>query len=145
MTTITEQQRAHILNDYIKGESIHDIAAKNSLAGTDILMAIQETYEILKKAVLLKFDESLAIQLAKVDKAENEAWKAWELSKRPKVKKNQKNTKTPNRLKAEEDSETDSIEKIEQQMNSEEREGSSMFLNVVIKCVQLRMELLNLK
>ena len=95
MTTITEQQRAHILNDYIKGESIHDIAAKNSLAGTDILMAIQETYEILKKAVLLKFDESLAIQLAKVDKAENEAWKAWELSKRPKVKKNQKTLKRP--------------------------------------------------
>ena len=152
MTRLSEHQKTDILNAYTTGISIHEIASTFDIPITDILIVLQEIYETLKESVLLKFDDATALALYKIDKTESEAWRSWELSKRPKIKKNQKATKlqAPNSIgdvgseNVAESPTPPVAQKIEQQMHSEEREGNPTYLNIIINCVKMRKELLNL-
>lgn len=144
----SNEQLSYISDMYLRGEDLHKIASEVGAHPTDVLLALQEVYERLQKSVPFKFDKALVMQLCKLDKAESEAWRSWEKSKQPKMRKNSKATKgdvkanvTENKDKAD-DKKPD---KIEQSVITEEREGSAMYLNIVLTCIKTRVDLLRLK
>lgn len=140
---LSSEQMADLTDRYVRGENIHQIAVALDVPIHLVLASLQDIYEKLKIAIPFKFNDASVMQLSKLDKAENEAWRAWELSKRPKQRKSSKATKTSaGNVEAEEAVKPD---KMEQQLNTEEREGSPAYLGVVLNCVKLRMELLRLK
>ena len=139
------EQLADITERYIRGEDIYQISKAVDLPISNVLIALQKVYEQLKVSIPLRFDNASIMQLSKLDKAESEAWKSWEMSKRPKQRKMSKATKKGG-IEAEEiDLKNKQPDKMEQQMNTEEREGSSAYLNIIISCVKIRMDLLKLK
>ena len=144
MAEWTEEILSEIADRYIKGETVYQIAAQMSLTTEGVWSALQTVYEQLKKSVPFRFNEAAIIQLSKIDKAENEAWRSWELSKRPKQRKSSKATKRGG-VNIQEEGNAADIDKMEQQINTEEREGSAVYLNLVLSCVKIRMDLLNLK
>jgi len=137
--TFSSDTLADISDRYVRGEDIYQISKAVELPVAEVLVALQEVYEKLKVSIPFKFNDANIIQLSKLDKAESEAWKSWELSKKPKQRKMSKATK--NGADANETKEG----KMEQSLNIEDREGSPAYLNVVINCVKIRMELLRLK
>jgi len=139
----SDEQLSEITDRYIRGENIHSIAHAVGVPASQILTALQDVYEKLKVAIPFKFNDASIIQLSKLDKAESEAWKSWELSKRPKQRKSSKATKMGGGENAETD-EAVKPDKMEQQLNTEERDGSPAYLNIVLNCVKLRVELLRL-
>ena len=142
--TFSSDTLADISDRYVRGEDIYQISKAVELPVAEVLVALQEVYEKLKVSIPFKFNDANIIQLSKLDKAESEAWKSWELSKKPKQRKMSKATK--NGADENETKEGKTKEgKMEQSLNIEDREGSPAYLNVVINCVKIRMELLRLK
>ncbi len=146
--TFSSNVLTEITDRYVRGEDIYQISKAVGLPVADILVALQQVYEKLKISIPFKFNDANIIQLSKLDKAESEAWKAWDMSKKPKQRKTSKATKKGKGENTEgvlEDKDNKQPDKMEQQLNIEDREGSPAYLNIVINCVKLRMELLRLK
>ena len=144
--TFSSDVLAEITDRYVRGEDIYQISKAVDLPVADILVALQQVYEKLKISIPFKFNDANIIQLSKLDKAESEAWKAWDMSKKPKQRKTSKATKKGDNTEGVSEGKADKQpDKMEQQLNIEDREGSPAYLNIVINCVKLRMELLRLK
>ena len=140
------EQLSEVSNRYIRGEGLYHIAQAMGIPYPLVLVALQEVYDNLKKSVSLRFDDARIVQLSKLDKTESEAWNSWELSKRPKQKKSSKATKLGGISSTESpDKPTPQPDKMDQQINTEEREGSVAYLNIVLLCIKTRVDLLRLK
>lgn len=129
---------------YVRGENVHAIAQSLGVSAQVILESLQSVYENLKAAVPLRFNDNMIVQLTKIDQAENEAWKAWELSKQPKIKKESRATKGRRGTAENTEGVENTPDTMQQIQSSEIREGNPVYLNAVIKCVEMRVKLLRL-
>jgi hypothetical protein len=141
----SQSDLAELSSRYIKGESINEIADGMNRADVEILRGLQLVYENLKNAVLFKFDDVLIRQLAKLDLTESEAWKAFEASKTPRVKKSTKAVKGIRGQSADINSDDTKPDIMEQSQSTEQREGNPIYLNIVMRCIEQRVSILRLK
>lgn len=137
---------------FLKSNTYRDIATalneRNKAAGLDYTITYAQVYSDMK-AVLIKWkkeqfvtiDKYISIEVQKLDRIENEAWKAWEKSTNPITRTKIKNSKKPNKMDAEMN-EPDYYGYEEKSV--EETSGDPRFLDILLNAQQRRAKLLGL-
>ena len=127
-----ESHLAEISRLYLSGSTQQAIAAHLGLSQPTISLDLKELRKRWRASAVRDFDESIAIELAKIELIEKELWEQWEKSKLPRHTKRNESGR----------SEKGAIAKkvtIEQNQC-----GDPRFLEGVMRCVERRCALLGL-
>lgn len=88
--TMIARDRRVIAELYLKGYPQYVIAEKVKLSDTTVSAVLAEVRDEWLQSSIMDFNAAKARELEHLDVLEREAWDAWELSKKPKVKKTHK-------------------------------------------------------
>lgn len=123
------RDRAETARLYLQGVPQHEIAAKQGVTREQITYDLNVIRAEWVKNAQEGMTELVARELAKLDRIEAEAWAAWERSCKSRERKRTKKTTG---------GESD---RLEAQVETEERDGDPRWLEIVAKCVDQRCKL----
>lgn len=125
-----KKDRVEIADRYLKGETQESIAKALGLTQQQVSYDLQVIRRIWVENQLSSFNDRVSLQLAKIDKAEAEYWRAWEATKGEEEIQTHESGITP---KGEIDKTIIRRRKIH---------GTSAYLDGVLKCIDQRSKLL---
>jgi hypothetical protein len=134
-----KQDRVTIAELYIKGVYQSVIAKQLGLSQVQISYDLKAIQKQWIKETTLSLDQYKGKELARLDEVERTAWDGYSRSKQEfkskiiKGKELEKNKEGQTKGKS-----------IEQTIKTEERVGNPKFLDVIVKCIELRCKLLGL-
>lgn len=129
----SEQAAALVADLYVHGKPIAEIASTLKVSRGAISRAMVRMREIWKAKLEVGSEVVKSEQLAKLDKMEAEAWDAWQRSKR----ESEERIREKNYSQKNGPGHKNAIKKAN-------RDGDPRYLEIVLKVVQKRMELLGL-
>lgn len=74
-------RRYQVADLYLQGYTLAEVGKRVGVVASTILRDLRAIREVWKERAAATYHEQLAEQLARIDKVEHEAWKAWEKSK----------------------------------------------------------------
>lgn len=127
---------------YLKGRNLRQITEElNERSDVDYVLSMSSIARDLNlvrdhwlASMVRDFDQAKAIELAKLDNLEREAWYAWEWSKTEKKTKTIKATGPRHGLQ--------NVEKTEK---TEESVGDPRYMQVILQCIEKRVKILGLE
>ncbi len=128
-TVTIEQRRQRVAELYVKGLSQHQIAEQVGVTQKTICKDLQVVREQWQESALLNFNERTALELARLDRLESEAWAAFERSKRDL------------------ETETDRVEtttggdRVITSVTKKQVNADVRYLEVIARCVELRSKI----
>lgn len=135
--TRTRAQREHDMAEtarmHLQGMTQWQIAEQLNVSAVTICRDLKKLGQRWLEKADIDFDKKKAEELAKLDKVEATAWKAWEKSCQRKFEKGRKSREGGIKGSFDEDWERE-----------EDRDGDPRFLDIVYKCILKRMEILGL-
>lgn len=120
------ERRQKVAARYVRGQTQWEIARAFEVTQATISRDLTEIRKEWLASAVRNMDEIKAKELAKIDATEAEAWKAWT--------KSQENAEVLRTRMRESESETEKIVKGQA--------GDSKFLDIILKCIKQRCEIL---
>lgn len=142
-----EMARLGLLRDtanlWAKGYDYDEISRRTGVTVTAVSLRIKEVLELWKTSASRDYGERLAIELAKLDRVEAEAWDAWERSKEDAVSTKRMVQKALRKAADGDDGDKElvTIGKMLERV-SKGRVGDPTYLKIVQSCVLDRCKLL---
>jgi predicted transcriptional regulator len=125
----TLERRTKTAELYIQGWTQYAIAEHFGVSQPTVCEDLHYIRRQWRAAAVRNFDEARDLELKKIDKVEREAWEAWERSQKP----------------AQAAVVTDDSGKQRSTKSVKNQHGDAKYLDVVLKCVTQRCELLGIK
>lgn len=124
-----EERRAEIIAMYRAGIPQKEIAEQFGISASGVKYHVERQREIWRNSALVDFNEAQGRVLELLDKTEQEAWNAWEQSKKPLVMQIRYLNKHGDPAN---------------QIRQNNRDGDPRFLQIALDCAEKRMKLLGL-
>jgi hypothetical protein len=129
--THAEQRREQIAALYVQGQTQYAIARQLGISQQQVSYDLKAIQKVWLASTLRDFDAAKAAQLAKIDAVELAAWGAWERSQLS------RQVTLTKRVMGD-------FPREEESLRAESTAGEAKFLDVVLKCIQQRCDLLGL-